>query len=166
MLMAILFHKVDKGWHVWVKVFISFFNFKIRSDIFLNSILSIVISFFIVIINKMRIVHHIFQEMRSENTSTNKYWLAFNNLLRRCSKFMFELCLWTLMLHYSCVFKNYRFFRLWFYKIIKCIIGGFHIHRSSFRLIKCRPIIPLIVMVFWFKGLHVLGWLRHNLLDV
>ena len=73
MLVTIFFNKIDKGRHMRVKVFIPFFNFKIRSDIFFDSILSVVISFFVVIINKVRIVHNIFQEMRSINTSTDKH---------------------------------------------------------------------------------------------
>lgn len=73
MFVTVFFDEVDKCWHVRVKVLISFINFKVGGDIFLNSVLSVVISFFVIVVDKVRIVHHILQEMRSKNTSADKH---------------------------------------------------------------------------------------------
>ena len=165
MFMTVFFDEVNKIGHVWVKVFISFINFKVGGGIFFNSVLSVMISLFVIVINKVRIVHNILQEMRSKNSSTDKDRFSFNNFAWRCSKFMLEFTLWTLMFYNCCVIVNFCFLSLRFNKTIKCIIGGFHIYRSSFWLIKWRPIIPFIWM-FRFEYLHIFRWRVDNFLNV
>lgn len=103
--------------------------------------------------------------MRSKDTSADEHGLSFNNFFRGGSKFVFELCLWAFVFDYICAIVDYSFLWLRFYKVIKCIIGGFHIYRSSFWLIECRPVIPFI-RTFRLKYLHVFRWLRDNFFNV
>ena len=72
-LMPIFFHEVDKRRHMRVKVFITFFYLEVRIHILFNNVLSISYSILKIVVNQVRVFHHIFQEMRGEDSGANEH---------------------------------------------------------------------------------------------
>jgi len=127
-----------------IEFLIALINFYIGSYVLLNTVLQVTLSISMVIINEVRIVHHFLQEMRSIDISTNKHWFTLNYLVGRGSKFVLIFAFARLMFYDLSVIINYCFISVRFYIKIKSIIGGFHIHWTSFRLVQSWPLIPFL----------------------
>jgi hypothetical protein len=83
-----------------IKIFIPLINFHIRTDVLFNTILQITLSVFEIIVYKMRIIHNLFQEMRSIDASTDEHRSTLNYFVGRGSKFVLEFIFTTLVLHH------------------------------------------------------------------
>jgi hypothetical protein len=164
-LRSILLNKIDKTRDMWEVILVTLLNFYIGTDILLNSIFSITLSIPIVIVDKMRILHHIFQKMWSINSSTNKNWIAFDYFIWRGCENMFLTFARALVLYYHCLVVYFYFFRATFYIIIECVIGSFHVNRTSFWLIQWRPGVPL-KLILWFESPHIFRRFINNLINV
>lgn len=113
----------------------------------------------------MRIVHHIFEEVWSKHTSADQHWSALNHLTWRGNEPMSELGFQCFMLDHLTVVIYCSSFRMRFYIKIKCIVGSFHIHRSSLWLIQRWPLIPLVCFGR-VESLHIFRWFLHDSVNV
>jgi len=148
-----------------IEILVALINFHIGSHVLLNPVLNVRLSIFEIIINKMRIVHYFLQEMRSIDASTNKYWFPLNYLVGRGCKSMLIFAFDSLVFYDWGAIINYCFISVRFYIKIKSIIGGFHIHWTSFRLVQSWPLIPFL-RFFRLECFHVLGWFWYDVLHV
>jgi hypothetical protein len=164
-LFVVLLDKVHKWREMRIKIFIPLINFHIRTDVLFNTILQITLSVFEIIVYKMRIIHNLFQEMRSIDASTDEHRSTLNYFVGRGSKFVLEFIFTTLVLHHwSILVYNYSIF-MWFYIKMKSLIGTFHINWASIRLIQRWPIIPLLKFL-WLERSYVFGRLLHDMFHV
>lgn len=165
-IVSIWFLKVVKSRYFGVEVLITVLNFNVRDNRLVYRVFLVFLSIFIVIVNKVRIVHDIFQKVRSMQSHCHKYSLWTDALLISQCELMFILRIDDLVLEDCCsIVDSYRL-RALPYKFEEKVVCEFGVDVSSIRLVECWPLFPLAVFLSpvgdWFKSFHEfrIGWVN------